>query len=207
MQWHPSTDCFSINVKPVDINNFVLSKRSLLSLAKKIFDSLGFAAPRSCYRICGRRKMIGTILFPQKLNIYFAEFYTESHLFTLFKVPRWYVTYRTSKFDFTGFCDASNRLVHDQSKVHSVVLCAKTKVAPLKNITIPRLELLDSVLLTKLLSRVSGVLNYDISYAEVFCDSTIVLAWLKGPSSSTRLSFVIESNLSIQSSYTSSGIM
>ncbi len=196
LQWQPINDCFFVNVKPVDISNLVLTKRAVSSLAAKIFDPLGFAAP-----VIIRAKILLQDLWREgkewddpispEIDRSFREYYNELVSLPLFKVPRGYFTCKASKFDLVGFCDASNRAygaviylrVYYPSKIISILVCAKSKVAPLKQITIPRLELLGSVLLTKLLSRVGKVLKYDITSANVFCDSTIVLAWLKGPSS------------------------
>lgn len=51
----------------------------------------------------------------------------------------------------------------------------------MKPLPAPRLELLGAVLLTKLLTRVRGILGYNLVHAKAYCDSTIVLVWLKGP--------------------------
>ena len=65
-------------------------------------------------------------------------------------------------------------------KVHISLVMAKTKVALIKRLTIPQLELFGEHLLARVLSHVKQVL--EISSSEIFAwtDSTIELDWLKG---------------------------
>lgn len=67
-----------------------------------------------------------------------------------------------------GFCDASQlaicatvyiRTLTQKESFKTHLLCAKTKVAPLKKMTIPRLEFTEAVILTKLISRVLQILE------------------------------------------------
>jgi hypothetical protein len=58
------------------------------------------------------------------------------------------------------------------------LLIAKSRVAPLKSLTIPRLELLAACLLAQLANKVIETLNKEITQQFYWTDSTIVLAWL-----------------------------
>ncbi|GFV00841.1 uncharacterized protein TNCV_1386561 [Trichonephila clavipes] len=87
-----------------------------------------------------------------------------------------------------GFADASERCygaaVYCKSKnLKSETLVrlitSKSRVAPIKRLTIPRLELCAAVLLAKLVKRVVAALQLETAEVYLWSDSTIVLAWLR----------------------------
>ena len=74
-----------------------------------------------------------------------------------------------------GFSDAS-----EHAPPSLTLVTAKTKVAPLKRLSIPRLELCGTNLLSKLINNVRHALKMDLSQVVAWSDSTIVLHWLDG---------------------------
>ncbi len=62
------------------------------------------------------------------------------------------------------------------------VLASKTKAAPLKSLTIPRLELLACLLLSKLINEILVGLQNRIQLEDIFCwtDSEVALCWING---------------------------
>ncbi|XP_050549153.1 uncharacterized protein LOC126910545 [Daktulosphaira vitifoliae] len=67
-----------------------------------------------------------------------------------------------------GFCDASQ-------SAYVRLLCAKSRVAPTKTLTLPRLEL-SAALLAELMNRIVKLSNVDSRSVYCWCDSTVVLA-------------------------------
>lgn len=86
-----------------------------------------------------------------------------------------------------GFCDASQRAYGaclylrsrtSEDKYYVELLCSKTRVAPLKVVSLPRLELCAALLLAQLLDKVQ--VSIDLTAIRVFLwsDSTITLHWI-----------------------------
>ena len=93
-------------------------------------------------------------------------------------------------YNLPGFCDASKRaysaIIYLVASMESdftlaKLITSKARVAPLKNLTIPRLELMAAVILACLITNVQATLSNYIDFDSVNCwgDSNIVLVWLK----------------------------
>jgi hypothetical protein len=108
------------------------------------------------------------------------------------EVPRRVVPaspYKTIKL--IGFCDGSTvaygacvyiYCVDNQNYAHTSLLCAKSRVAPIKTITVPRLELCSAVLLSQLVTKVIDAMEIQFDQIILWSDSTITLSWIKTPS-------------------------
>lgn len=73
------------------------------------------------------------------------------------------------------------RSIVQQQKTKVRLLCSKTRVAPLKLQTIPRLELCAALTLARLMKKVVNSLNTSIDKIVYWSDSTIVLNWQTQP--------------------------
>ena len=79
------------------------------------------------------------------------------------------------------------RAVYETGPPTSVLVLSKTRVAPLKERTIPELELCGAHLLSKILETTSLTLGIEKKNISAYSDSTIVLSWLDGNPKRYRL--------------------
>ena len=70
------------------------------------------------------------------------------------------------------------RMVDSLQHVHTSLVTSKTKVAPIKQLTIPLLELCGVHLLARLLHHVCQVFHQSVNSVFTWTDSMIVLSWL-----------------------------
>ena len=69
---------------------------------------------------------------------------------------------------------------NSKGEVHVPLVASKTKVAPIKCLTIPRLDLCGASILTNLLEHIRLTLNIPTENIRAWTDSTIVINWLDG---------------------------
>ena len=121
------------------------------------------------------------------------------------RLPRCYFAPQSNKTttQLHGFCDASQyaygevvyiRATYSDHDPTCTLVTAKIRVAPLKQLSIPRLELCGATLLAKLITNVRTALDIPMHDTHAWCDITIVSAWLDG--SSKRYSTFVGNRIS-----------
>lgn len=198
LTWHQSADCFRYTVQLPDQQE-PITKRKVISNISRLFDPMGWISP--CIitaKILIQKTWISGIKWDENLPIeLLAEWQQYRRALANLKqlqIPRWIHTESTNhSVELHGFCDASElayaavvyiRVVNAKNQVKVHLITSKTKVSPIKQLSIPRLELCGAVLLAKLLNEVAEVLSISKSQLHAWTDSTIVLSWLnKHPSS------------------------
>ncbi|XP_035207008.1 uncharacterized protein LOC118181886 [Stegodyphus dumicola] len=114
-------------------------------------------------------------------------FQNDLHLIQQLKIPRFVLIPDVNYIDICAFCDASEkgycaaiylRSVSRNLDIKVTLLTSKTRVAPLKVQSLPRLELCAAVLLVNLLKSVLEHLEFPIRKVLAWTDSTVVLSWI-----------------------------
>ncbi|XP_055589816.1 uncharacterized protein LOC129741997 [Uranotaenia lowii] len=197
--WNPMNDVFQfINVKNSNEVIRSLTKRQMVSKILRLYDPIGLIQP-----VIITAKILMQDLWthniswddevPDRSLQQWRIFEASLTELKSIEIQRMTIPSQTIVLDLHGFSDASEKAYGCVIYMHSIdlqgeertnLLCAKSRVAPLKKVTLPRLELLAAVLLAELASRIKGILGQRITSEYYYSDSQVTLSWIK--SSSTR---------------------
>lgn len=188
---------FDLNELAILVNKIEPTKRQIVAVTTKFYDPLGFISPviisfkmlfqEMCIKGIGwDEPLSGELLSKWKSLVSNFQGVTTS-------IPRCYfnLSERSSTTcSLQGFCDASSGAyaavvyMKIESETGNTVnfVAAKTRVAPANKQTIPRLELLSTLLLANLINNVSMALKPEVELKEICCftDSKVALYWIKG---------------------------
>ncbi|XP_020297156.1 uncharacterized protein LOC109861769, partial [Pseudomyrmex gracilis] len=181
VQWNQATDTFHFSYE-LGLTCNVASKQTILSEIARLFDSLGLLGP-----VVVIAKIILQDLWqadvqwdesaPQKIHTRWSRLKSQLASLNQMQVSRG-VKFRSDPrlVQLHGFCDASQRAygacVYVRTRLgpnecRSELLCSKSRVAPLKAVSLPRLEVVRSVAASSVF---------------LWSDSTITLNWIALPS-------------------------
>ena len=192
--WHPEAD--TISVQPPTISQDVyVTKREVLSAIASTFDPLGLVAPVTLLA-----KLLMQDLWKQQLPwdaTLLEDDLRRWRLWTLdvakladLQIPRCYRSASNSEItrkELHVFCDACEdafgaavylRQVMVDGTVGCTLVASRTRVAPLKKLTVVRLELQGAVLATRLAQSVSSSLSTAADKILFWTDSEVVLGYI-----------------------------
>ena len=191
VQWHPTTDCFIFKLIPPDVDQKI-TKRIILSDLSKVFDPLGLLSP-----ITVRAKIIFQALWnrqvdwddevPIESKNAWTAYVSDLSAIPSIKIIRCACIPNAITLQLHGFSDASELaygaavyLKSTNSDGDSLVslLAAKTRVAPRRTKSLPRLELEAAVLLARLMKTTKTALQTEFQALHAYTDSSIVLTWV-----------------------------
>ncbi|XP_076302002.1 uncharacterized protein LOC143220171 [Lasioglossum baleicum] len=197
--WSPHDDSFRFTITDTDAQP--TTKRSVVSKAAQLFDPLGWLTP-----VIVRAKITiqSTWLLgigwddplPAALDNDWRTFCAELKQLEMVRLPRpLFQNFRNEQREFHGFADASERaygaVVYLRMKTEDnrwtlTLVAAKSKVAPLQQVSLPRLELCAAHLLARLTQHITTTLHMDKTEVHLWSDSTVALGWIQGHPSRWR---------------------
>ncbi len=195
--WNTTSDQLEFNFSDLanQVRSLPATKRSLLKISAKIFDPLGLLSPFTIkFKVLFQLLCNGNISWDEELNEEHLKAWNmlTSELQTLNNicVPRCYFErLYLESVQLHCFSDASEkayaaaiylRSQYSNGNVDVNLVAAKTRVAPLKKQSVPRLELLGANILVRLSNTVKNALQLPED-VEIFywIDSMTVLYWIK----------------------------
>ncbi|XP_047504174.1 uncharacterized protein LOC125049113 [Pieris napi] len=197
VQWNLGNDRFEYNLNlPEIVEENIITKRNILSDIQKLFDPLGWIAPSIVQaKILIQKLWLEKVDWDEDLNIFLKEEWLKIRRDLMnvnnISIDRWLST-SCSNMDtiqIHGYCDAS--ILAYAAVVYCLVkktdgsyrtslIAARTRVAPLKTISLPKLELSGALLLSRLLNQVAQAMRIPMERVFAWTDSSIVIAWLSG---------------------------
>ncbi|XP_063989696.1 uncharacterized protein LOC135168980 [Diachasmimorpha longicaudata] len=191
VSWDSTADTIKYSVK-ITLDADQITKRIILSKTARLFDPLGLLSPviivaKTFMQKLWELKLDWDTILPLDLQEEWLKFYKQLPMLEKLTFPRGALIIEATNIQLHGFCDASKmaygaclylRSVDKHGNIQVTLLCAKSRVAPLKEQTIPRLELCGAQLLTSLISNVQAAINHKVDEIFYWTDSTVVLHWL-----------------------------
>ena len=193
VQWCVESDTFGFRIF---VKDKPLTRRGILSSVSSIYDPLGFAAPftltakKLLQDLCREEKLEWDDELPELYQNRWEKWRNELPLLERLNVDRCFkpsdfgeVTSREihifSDASATGYGSAAYlRLCNSESRIHCSFLMGKARLAPIKVMTIPRLELTAATVSIRLGEVLKKELDDPPDVVKYHTDSTTVLHYI-----------------------------
>lgn len=194
MRWHTATDTLRINfTDEINISEAQLTKRKVISATSQIYDPTGLVLPVIVVgKILQRDIWLSGIDWDQLLTRpLIAKWHEYRHAITQLSrisIPRWLGMGLDSNIQLHIFTDASEkamgaaayfRITRSDGTTAVTLITARSKIAPVKRVTIPRLELMAALIGAELSQFVRSTYRLPNIETTFWTDSTIVVHWLR----------------------------
>ncbi len=193
VHWDVANDCLHVSIPELAPPTRDVTKRQIASATAGVFDVLGLLSPailpaRVLFQDTWKRSLTWDDPVPEDMAESWATWVEDLQSVNGHAIPR-----RLSlpsgphSEELHGFCDASSyaygvsiylRASSPDGSIHVSLVTAKSRVLPVKPVTIPKAELLGAHLLARLLSHTSSVMDIPLGQIHAWSDSEIVLHWL-----------------------------
>lgn len=188
LRWNPINDVFKYKIW-LPTSNEKVTKRRIVSNVAKLYDPNGYLSPVvNTAKVMIQKLWLSNCTWdgvvPTELAKEYETFMSELQQLEQLSIPRWIGTTAESTKELHAFCDASNiaygcvfyvKSVSAANDITVRLAASKTRVAPIKRMTIPRLELCGAHLLAKMLNEVRQVHDILPENCHLWTDSMIVL--------------------------------
>lgn len=170
VNWDSRNDSLGMKAVHFDSENLV-SKRHILSNISKIFDPMGFLQPliitaKLLLQDLVKEGLTWNQEVSERSRKRWLEVRESFSDLSFVKVGRWMAPAEDERIELHGFADASGAaygavlyLKFGKTNPRIYFVLAKSRVAPLKITSIPRLELKAALLLTDIMKKVLGLLE------------------------------------------------
>ena len=193
IRWEVTSDCFYYVSENMS-DKSTITRRIMLSQVSGMYDPLVLISPivlegRMLFQEATRLKLNWDMPVPKGLsNKWLCWLNSLSELKSL-RFERCVIPEKFTEgaAELHTFCDASEkgygactyiRIINATGLIHVALLVGKGRVAPLKQITIPRLELCAAVVAVKLDRLVRQELDVELLQSTFWMDSKVVLAYI-----------------------------
>ncbi|XP_043462861.1 uncharacterized protein LOC122498926 [Leptopilina heterotoma] len=200
LKWNPIIDTisFDLNFKkiPTDLiqGQRIPSKREVLSIVMSMFDPLGLLIPYTIRNKISLQEIWRSgITWDENLKtrdfILWKEWISDLGKIKSYQIPRAYCgsAIVPDDLELHIFCDASDkaysavaylRSQDKENKIQIPFIAGKARVAPLKPVSTPRMELQGALLATRLEDTISKELELKLNRLFFWTDSRTVLGWI-----------------------------
>lgn len=190
--WNANGDVLQFSVQTSE--TYRVTKRNVLSKIAQIFDPLGLIGPvlinaKIVMQQLWQLKLDWDESLPQSLYTTWNTYYKSLPRINEILISRNVNPGNVSgKIDIFGLGDASEKAygaclyavsTNRDGETICQLICSKSRVAPLKTQSLPRLELNAAVMLAKLYALVREAHGAKIGKTYLWSDSTIVLCWIR----------------------------
>ena len=199
VSWDRENDVFSFPLEELVKRSKVekITKRVVLSVISSLFDPMGIISPvmvnaKILFQDICQLKIGWDTELPQELKIRWQKWISDldrCQTITIRRCLYGQLEEEVIECHLHGFGDASKRaycavlylVTHQVSGIYVQLLTSKTRVAPLKEMTIPRLELTSARILAQLTQTVHGALEHQVKLAStnLWLDSMTALYWIE----------------------------
>ena len=194
--WRAKEDIFSFHSSPPE-DNQIITKRSFLRAIATLFDPLGFLAPfiiraKVVMQEIWRKGFDWDDELDGEVKSKIQGWYSDLHDLSNLSVPRCLHLGKhedVESMQLHVFSDASEeaygavvyaRHRYGDQAATTTIIAAKSRVAPLAAMSIPRMELMGAVTGLRLAVSVANALQESVKKIKFWCDSMNTLWWIRG---------------------------